>query len=62
MRVPDASSYVLSSRRPNVPFPHKRDARINRYFLMWTIIGLVAASIAAAIVAGALMLAMTGQS
>jgi hypothetical protein len=43
-----------------VSFPHKRDTRLDRSFLMWVLVGLVAASVAAAVVAGALVLAMQG--
>lgn len=41
--------------------PHKHDTRIDRSFVMWTFIGLIAASIAAALIAGAVALVMTGQ-
>jgi hypothetical protein len=40
--------------------PHKHESRIDRAFLIWTLVGLIAASVAAAVVAGALALALTG--
>ncbi|MGE4249867.1 MAG: hypothetical protein AB7F09_10770 [Parvibaculaceae bacterium] len=46
-----------------MPLSHKRDcSRIDRSFLIWTLVGLIAASMAAAVVAGALVLAMMGQN
>jgi hypothetical protein len=42
-----------------VRLPHKHHTRFDRSFLMWTAIGLIAASIAAAVIAGAVMLVTT---
>lgn len=60
MRALAASSAARSSDAPDVSVPQKPAARAGRSFLFWTLVGLIAAVIAALTIAGLLMKAVLG--